>query len=64
MADENAREALYVRVQTEGDDMVARELGDPTRPTHARMRALVQKQTLCSRSRTMDVRMDESSHIL
>ncbi|KAI0285639.1 hypothetical protein BC826DRAFT_1109210 [Russula brevipes] len=45
MADEGAREALYARAQAEGGEAVARELAfKPSR----------------SRSRTLDVRMDES----
>jgi hypothetical protein len=44
-ADEGAREALYARAQAEGGEAVARELAfKPSR----------------SRSRTLDVRMDES----
>ncbi len=57
-ADEEAREALYLRAQAEGDDMVARALGGPIRPTRTRTRAHV--RTPRSRSRIVDVRMDES----
>jgi hypothetical protein len=56
--DEGASEALYVRAEAEGDDMVARELGGPIRPT--RMRVHAHARTPRSRSRTTDVRMDES----
>jgi hypothetical protein len=56
--DEGAREALYMRAQAEGNDMVARELGGPIRQT--RTRAHAHARTPRSRSRTTDVRMDES----
>jgi hypothetical protein len=56
--DEDAREALYMRAQAEGGYMVARELGGTIRPTRTRVHA--HARTPRSRSRTMDVRMDES----
>jgi hypothetical protein len=60
--DEEAREALYMRAQAEGDDMIARELGGGSisRPTRKRRElAHAHARTPRSRSRT-SVRMDES----
>ena len=47
-ADEEAREALYVRAQVEGDDAVAREFSPRV------------TRTPRSRPRNVDIRMDES----
>ena len=58
--DEGAREALYMRAEAEGDDMVAHELGGSIRLTRTRLHAHAHARTPRSRSRNTDVRMDES----